>query len=108
MFTLYSIGSSVGFSMHDLRELSGYCINGSNIVGFQVTDFDGPQLREIENLAMDMGANCKDNKPRFQRLSSQLNQKIYAMTTEEPQRDRLFKYINYVMRSANNYVTYLK
>ena len=58
---------------------------------------------KINDKCLEMGL-CKNNKPRYQELASQMTQEIYALTEVEAERDNLFKYANAIMKIGRNYL----
>jgi hypothetical protein len=86
-----------------LDELRPYCIDDSNIAAYAVVEFNGDDLRAVEDLCMNLGANCAGDKPRFNKLATELQEKIDSMTSDESKRTSIFKYANCTIRRARNY-----
>jgi hypothetical protein len=83
---------------HEVRE---YCINGEFIGN--VREFDGPLLRDLENLALDAAWNCENNYARFESLLNTINAVINSMTPFNEKRTNLDGYVNMVMQQAAHY-----
>ncbi len=64
---------------HPIR---GYCIDESVLKGFKVDSFKGNELQKMEDICMNIGSKCKDNKPLYNRLLSTLIKQVNSMTLQ--------------------------
>lgn len=106
---LHSLGTRQAKKMtgsFSMQELSGYCINADNILGFGIVEFDGATLRTIEEKCMTMGANCAGQESKFRELSQQVDQLVQELTVDRDKRNSLIRYVNHLLRQARNYAAF--
>lgn len=71
-------------------------------------DYDVREYRKvlddkINSLCLEMGYIRRNDKPKYQKLRSELIKNIYEISTDEQVRDKLFAYANRVINIGENY-----
>jgi len=51
-----------------------------------------------------MGYLCNGNKPKYENLAELLTKEINGITTDETEKDKIYRYVNRITRVARNYL----
>jgi|GEM_PF-5155353 hypothetical protein len=87
---------------HVPEKVRYYCITGKCIAYCKLTKFDGPKLREVEDLALDAAWNCEGNISLFTCFIRRIDEKMNAMTADDKEKGSLIAYVNLIMRQARS------
>lgn len=84
-----------GYAHGEIREL---------LVNYDVVEYQSDLVSKVNDVCLEMGYDCRNDKPRFERLATTLQNNIYSISSDEKVRDKLFAYANRVMNIGRNYL----
>ena len=64
---------------------------------YDLIEYQNQFVREVNEICLEMGYDCCNDKPKYQRLAQRLQKNIYSISEDEKVRDKLFDYANRVM-----------
>ena len=71
--------------------------------GCDVQKYQSALNSRVNGICLEMGAFCKGDKPKFERLAKELTKEIDSLTTEENEKDKLYRYANRIITVGRNY-----
>jgi hypothetical protein len=74
------------------------------LVGYDVVKYQSSLISRVNDVCLEMGCFCKGDKPKFERLAEKLTKEINSITTDESEKDKLYKYANRIMAVGRNYL----
>lgn len=70
---------------------------------YDVVKYESDIIKKVNDTCLEMGYLCKNDKPRYIRLSQELAKNIYDITEDEKERDKLFAYAYRIQVVGRNY-----
>lgn len=70
---------------------------------YHVAEYQAELAEKVNNICLEMGYSCSDDKYRFQSLSIILSGNIDSISSDPEVRKRLDSYANRVIKLANYY-----
>lgn len=74
------------------------------LAGCDVVKYQSTLNSSVNDICLQMGCFCKGDKPKFERLAKELTKEIDSLTTEEKEKDKLYKYANRIITVGRNYL----
>ena len=100
----FNLGDNVSIdSLSTCRSYASMDIFSARIC-YGVSKYNEDLLARIDDICLEMGYLCKDDKPKHEKLAGRLTIQVYALTKEESERSKLFKYVNAIKRIGVDYL----
>ena len=74
------------------------------VVGLKVSKYKCDLASKVDDICLEMGCLCADNKAKYEHLGEKLTQEINALTTDAKEKDNLIRYVHRIINVGRNFL----
>ena len=96
--------------LHNIKTCKSYAKGAiiDALYTYNVVEYKSVLSNKVNDVCLEMGYDCHDDKLRYDRLSDYIHKTVYSISSDEQVRDKLFAYANRVMIIGKDYYLYIE